>query len=407
MSSGKGAVRSAELPPEFLVAELGCYPLQAHETVLVIKTLTLETSEITHEQRSLIAVGTSISTVIDLPAQGAIYIFDVIPVVPDPDRPETNRKLKLIAREEVKGAVTALSEAGTQGFLVAAQAQKCVVRGLKEDGSLLPVAFMDMMCHVSVARCLPGTGMCLFGDAWKGIWFVGYMEEPYKMGLLGKSTGRLEVMAADFLPDTDQLYMVVGDADCNIHIFQYDPEHPKSLSGTHLLPLRTFHTGHFPTTITRIPSSSVSSPPSLPSASSPAPASPPTTTTTTTTTSQQILLTTLTGAIALITRLSESGYRRLSSVQAQLYASLEHPCGLNPKSHRLSAAGRGLSGTLVLDGYLADRGVLDGGLLARWTELDVGRRAEICSRAGTDEDELLLDLRAVGVVGVDHVLAYL
>lgn len=50
-----------------------------------------------------------------------------------------------------------------------------MVRGLKEDGSLLPVAFMDMMCYVSVARCLPRTGICLMGDAWKGVWFVGYL----------------------------------------------------------------------------------------------------------------------------------------------------------------------------------------------------------------------------------------
>lgn len=132
-------------------------------------------SEITHERKTLIAVGTSLALVTDQLARGIIYIFDVIPVIPDPSRPETDRKLKLLAREEVKGAVTALSDVGTQGFLLVAQGQKCMVRGLKEDGSLLPVAFLDMMCYVSVARCLPGTGLCLMGDALKGVWFVGYL----------------------------------------------------------------------------------------------------------------------------------------------------------------------------------------------------------------------------------------
>ena len=123
-------------------------------------------------------MGTSNAVVADQPARGTIYIFDVIHVVPEPDRPETDRRLKLIAKEDVKGAVTALSEVGSQGFLLVAQGQKCMVRGLKEDGSLLPVAFLDMMCYVSVARALPGTGYCLMGDAIKGLWFVGYMVRP-------------------------------------------------------------------------------------------------------------------------------------------------------------------------------------------------------------------------------------
>ncbi len=175
------------------------FALPEGHVVLCMETLYLEVSEITHERRHLIGVGTgaispatSASPAVDgshhpynyqpqpqqqqqqQGARGSIYIFDVIPVVPEPDRPETRRRLKLLAKEEVKGAVTALCEVGTQGFLLAAQGQKCMVRGLKEDGSLLPVAFMDMMCHVSAARCLPGTGLCVLADAVKGVWFVGY-----------------------------------------------------------------------------------------------------------------------------------------------------------------------------------------------------------------------------------------
>lgn len=44
------------------------------------------------------------------------------------------------------------------------------------------------------------------------------------MRLFGKDTNHLEVIAADFLPDGKQLYIVVADADCNIHILQFDPE---------------------------------------------------------------------------------------------------------------------------------------------------------------------------------------
>ena len=44
------------------------------------------------------------------------------------------------------------------------------------------------------------------------------------MRLFGKATNRLEVVAADFLPDGNQLYIVVADADGNIHVLQFDPE---------------------------------------------------------------------------------------------------------------------------------------------------------------------------------------
>lgn len=138
-----------------------------------MKLLNLEVSENTHERKPLIAVGTAIVRGEDLAAKGCIYILEVVTVVPEPSRPETNRKLRLVVKEEVKGAVTALSEIGS-GFMLVTQGQKCMVRGLKEDGTLLPVAFMDLQCYVTVAKSFPGTGMVLMGDAEKGVWFTGY-----------------------------------------------------------------------------------------------------------------------------------------------------------------------------------------------------------------------------------------
>ena len=189
-----------------------------------VKTMSLETSEVTHERQDLVAVGTAIIRGEELPAIGRIYVFDIIDVVPEPVRPETGKKMKLIAKEEVKGAVTDLCETGTQGFMLVAQGQKCMVRGLKEDGTLLPVAFMDMQCYVSSIKELKGTGLCVMSDAIKGIWFAGYTEDPYQLRLFGKSSKHLEVITADFLPDGKQLYIVAADADCNIHVLQFDPE---------------------------------------------------------------------------------------------------------------------------------------------------------------------------------------
>ncbi|KAG7005916.1 protein CFT1 [Physcia stellaris] len=321
--------------------------LDIGEVIMSIKIMSLETSEHTHERRSLVVVGTAIIRGEDLPAIGRIYVFDINDVVPEPDRPETGKKLKLIAREEVKGAVTALTEIGTQGFLLAAQGQKCMVRGLKEDGSLLPVAFMDMQCYVSAAKELKGTGLCVMGDAIKGIWFAGYTEDPYQLRLFGKSSKHIEVLAADFLPDGKQLYVVAADSDCNIHVLQFDPENPKSLSGSHLLPLSTFHTGHFPTTLTLLPAS---------------PSSP-----------RSLLLTTQSGALALISPLPPSSHRTLSALQSHLQTALPHAAGLNPKIYRHAGDVESLVGG---GGYGAGGrgGVIDGMVVRRWNEGGSWRR---------------------------------
>lgn len=44
------------------------------------------------------------------------------------------------------------------------------------------------------------------------------------MTLFSKDPEYLEVVAADFLPDGNQLYILVADSDCNLHVLQYDPE---------------------------------------------------------------------------------------------------------------------------------------------------------------------------------------
>lgn len=199
--------------------------LEPCETIMCIKSLNLEVSESTNERRQLITVGTALSKGEDLATKGRLYVYDIVTVVPEPDRPETNKRLKLIAKEEIpRGAITGVSEVGTQGFMLVAQGQKCMVRGLKEDGTLLPVAFMDMNCYVTTVKELGGTGLCIMTDAVKGVWFTGYTEEPYKMILFGKSARNMEVVTADLLPDGKDLYIVVADSDCNLHILQYDPE---------------------------------------------------------------------------------------------------------------------------------------------------------------------------------------
>ncbi|KAL4813383.1 CPSF A subunit region-domain-containing protein [Aspergillus spinulosporus] len=360
------------------------YPLESAEHIMAMKTMSLEVSENTHERRDMIVVGTSLARGEDIPSRGCIYVFEIIEVVPDPEQPETNRRLKLIGKEPVKGAVTALSEIGGQGFLIAAQGQKSMVRGLKEDGSLLPVAFMDMQCYVSVIKELKGTGMCIFGDAVKGLWFAGYSEEPYKMSLFAKDLDYLEVLAADFLPDGNKLFIVVADSDCNLYVLQYDPEDPNSSNGDKLLNRSKFHTGNFASTVTLLPRTLVSSERAM--------SGPDNMDIDSTAPLHQVLVTSHNGSIGLVTCVSEESYRRLSALQSQLTNTLEHPCGLNPRAYRA-----------VESDASAGRGMLDSNLLLQYLDMSKQRKAEIAGRVGATEWEIRADLEAIGGEGLGYL----
>ncbi|PBP22428.1 CPSF A subunit region [Diplocarpon rosae] len=356
--------------------------LAPYEVIMCIKTLNLETSEITNDRRQLIAVGTGISKGEDLAIKGRIHVYDVVTVVPEPDRPETNKRLKLIAKEEIaRGAITCISEIGTQGFMLVSQGQKCMVRGLKEDGTLLPVAFMDLNCYVTSIKELRGTGICVFSDAIKGVWIAGYTEEPYKMMLFGKSAKNMEIMEVDLLPDGNELYVVAADSDCNLHIMQFDPEHPKSLQGHLLLHRSTFALGgHLPTSMTVLPRTKAATllPPSPEAMDTAAEATIP---------EHEILLTSSTGCISLLTPLSEAQYRRLSTLSSHLINTLYHACGLNPRAYRVDKD--------APEGMVGSRTVIDGTILMRWMDLGSQRRAEVAGRVGVDVEEIRDDLASL------------
>lgn len=215
------------------------------------------------------------------------------------------------------------------------------------------------------------------------------------MTLFGKQSHDMEVVVADILPIGRELYIVVADGDCNLHILQFDPERklefhnlafyfanrpldPKSLQGQLLLHRTTFSLGgHLPTTMTLLPrTESTSTPPETPVT--------PNFAADDTIIPQQLLITTTTGAIYLLQPLSEAKYRRLGTIANHLSNILWHPCGLNPKSYRISNE--------APEAVIGGRPIVDGMIAMRWMELGSQRRAEIAGRVGVDAETIRDDL---------------
>ncbi|KAK9323224.1 CPSF A subunit region-domain-containing protein [Lipomyces orientalis] len=366
------------------------YEFEAAEVALVVKTVRLQVSENSQVRRQYVAVGTGIFFGEDLPAKGYVYIFEIIEVVPEPGKPENNHKLKLIVKEDVRGVVSTLCD--VNGYLLAAQGQKVMVRALREDNSFLPVAFMDMNLYVSEAKCIKN--MILMGDAMKSVWFVGFSEEPFKMQLFGKDLQRIEVVAAEFVVDGAVLHFVIADTKRKIHILQYDPEDPRSLSGQRLIRKSDFFTGHDIESFVMVPKSQFAN--DLTVNSDPVVKTNETNPSVARKDQYMAIACTRAGSIAAVLPVSESKYRRLVSVQQQLTDKIEHVAGLNPRMYRALSATPDLNSA-------ASRAVLDGNLILKLESLSLERQLEVFERAGKGSEQ---EIRQ-HLIELDKALSYM
>jgi cleavage and polyadenylation specificity factor subunit 1 len=202
------------------------------------------------------------------------------------------------------------------------------------------------------------------------------------MQLFGRDQMNLDVVAAEFLPQGKQLFIIAADGDGTLHVLQYDPENPKSVRGTKLLHRSTFRSGAFPTTMTLLSRTAVSSETPLSTSTygqdmavEPA--------------SQQILVTTQEGGLGLITPLSEQSYRRLSTLQNILIANLEHPCGLNPRAYR----------AVESDG-IGGRAIIDGSVVQKWLDQSSQHKSSMADKCGGTVWDVRGDLETIGGGGL-------
>ncbi|KAK9727894.1 mRNA cleavage and polyadenylation factor subunit [Basidiobolus ranarum] len=336
-----------------------------NEHAMCIKYVELESKQTASGRKNFVAVGTSILAGEDISARGAIYIFDVIEVVPEPDNPQTNHKLKLLYREEVKGSVSALCD--VNGYLVTCVGPKVIIRSFEDNESLVGVAFIDVQIYVTSASSVKN--LILIGDVYKSIWFLAFQEEPAKLVLLGKDYHPLDIQCTNFLIDDKTLNFVVSDNDKNVHLFSYSPYNVQSFSGQKLIRRGDFHCGASVQTMTRIAKKPIPSEDG------------------TTTPSRQhlCLCGTLDGSVQMIVPVSEKLYKRMQLLYTQLVNGLQHPAGLNPKAHRLVQTKK----RNILNPV---KNILDGDILSLFSSLAINRQKEMTKQIGTTEDRILNDL---------------
>ncbi|KAI8362546.1 CPSF A subunit region-domain-containing protein [Mortierella sp. GBAus27b] len=346
------------------------YELNEYELVTSIETVSLESSQDASGRKKFIAVGTSYIKGEDSAMRGTIYIFDIIDVVPEPDNPQTDHKLKLLHSEEVKGAVTAM--AALSGYLLTCVGTKVVVRSFEDNETLTGIAFIDVQIYVTSVKVVKNTIM--LADAYKSVWFVGFQDEPTKLVLLGKDYHPMEAMNVSYLIENQTLQIAVADSEKNVRLLQYAPFNVQSFSGQKLICRGDYHVG------SQV-QSTISVPKIVLSGSDEG-------------ISHLMIGGTLDGGLCMITPIPEKTSKRLALLSTQIINGVQHAAGLNPRAFRLLQSKDRLN-------YNPAKGILDGDLLFEYINLPANRQKEMTKQIGTGVDRVMDDLAGIAVAA-DH-----
>ncbi|KAJ3323017.1 Cleavage and polyadenylation specificity factor subunit 1 [Boothiomyces sp. JEL0866] len=347
--------------------------LRETEQILSMATVELASTENTSGRKTFIAVGTGYMRSEDLVNRGRLLVYEVIDVVPDPNNPQTNHKLKLFYSSDEKNTVAAVC--AVNGYLLAAIGTKVIMYAM-ESGSLNGVAFLDVCIFVVSMSAVKN--FIQISDVYKSVWFVVFQEDPAKLVLLGKDLYQTHVFSSEFVIGDSDLAIIVSDEEKNLHILTYEPISINDLSqrGERLLRRGESNIGvevqsmnrikHHPK---KINNKYVAS------------------------TNMAVVATTLAGSIVLITPIPEKMFKRLYGLYSRMVTHLEHYAGLNPRGYRqLKLPIRSIYSNPILTGPPGPRGILDGDMLYRYLNLSVTNQREMAKAVGSRDDRVIDDL---------------
>ena len=337
------------------------------EYVTCMKHLYLSSEGMHSGQRGFIVVGTNFSYGEDITSRGHVKIYDIIEVVPEPGQPLTKNKIKTMYDKEQKGPVTAIS--AVSGFLVSTVGQKIYIWQFK-DKDLHGIAFIDSQVYVHQIHSLKN--FLLVGDVYKSINVLQYQQDYRTVSLISRDTNPMEVYACEFTIDNGHLGFVATDSMRNLCVFMYSPDSREAMGGHRLMRKADFHMGQHINTMWRV-RAKLSDP----------------------STSQRLLAAnekrhvtwyaTLDGSMGHLLPVAEKTYRRLLMLMNVMTNNLPHIAGLNPKGFRTIRQNR-------KDLRNPNRGIVDGDLVFKFTDLTAALKAEFARKIGTSADEIMDDL---------------
>jgi len=298
-------------------------------------------------------------------------LFDLIEVVPEPDKPWTKYKLKQVYAKEQKGPVSAITS--IMGFLVTSVGQKVYLWQLKDE-DIVGVAFIDT--NIFIHQMVSIKSLILVADVYKSVTVLRFQSEFRTLSMVSRDYNPLMVYQIEFLVDNANLAFMATDTEANLSIFMYQPESRESHGGQKLLRRADYHLGQKVHCMFRVACNFKHQ------------------------FDKKVLaydnkhltfFATLDGGFGFVLPLPEKTYRRLFMLQNVLLTHSAHLCGLNPKAYRTIKQSR-----RVLTNPA--RGIIDGELIWQYMQLNFTDKQEIAKKIGTKVEEIYQDIFEIDTV---------
>ncbi|CAI5759340.1 unnamed protein product [Candida verbasci] len=190
--------------------------LKDNEVGMSLKSMILKIGAF---KREYIVLGTGKYRIEDLATNGSFKIFEILDLIPEPGKPETNHKFKQTFNEDTRGAATSVCEISSR-FMIT-QGQKIIIRELEDDG-VVPVAFLDIPTFVTDSKSFGN--LLLLNDSLKGPWLIGFDADPYRALKFATTGFQFNVEVGEFSNFKDELYLTVGDNNSILYTLNFVPE---------------------------------------------------------------------------------------------------------------------------------------------------------------------------------------
>eukprot|EP00127_Corallochytrium_limacisporum_P002902 Clim_evm81s142 gene=Clim_evmTU81s142 len=345
------------------------------ERVVDVKAVSLKSQTAGGQLREFVAVSTVGAAGEACSARGRVLIFQIIAVNPQPGRPETNHKLKLLYDKEQRGPVTQIHDCG--GHLMTNIGQKIIVQEFEDSGDtkLSGRAFVDTQIYLN--NIIVHGQVAAVSDIYCGVRLLHYAQEDKTLALASRDPHHRLTYHLNWFVEGKNLAILSTDEDGNCYVQTYEPLNTETDFGSYLYPRIAFNIGDAYGAGTRYRCN---------------PSIDPKTGQVRLSTRHANLLGSVSGSFAVVLPIPEKSYRRLNFMQNKLRDVIEPLAGLNFKGARLlRSKDRSLSGTMA--------NYIDGDLVWRFRNLPSRIQSNLAKQYGTKiatimDEDLLATQRA-------------
>lgn len=210
---------------------ISTYELDENEYIFHVKYLILDDMQGNYGKSPFLLVCTTFIEGEDRPARGRLHVLEIISVVPSPESPFRDCKLKVLGIEKTKGSIVQCSE--VRGKIALCLGTKIMIYKIDRSTGIIPIGFYDL--HIFTSSISVMKNYILASDIYRGLSFFFFQSKPIRLHLISSSEPLKNVTSTEFLTAGNELSMVCCDSKGTIHAYTYSPNNIISMDGAKLV----------------------------------------------------------------------------------------------------------------------------------------------------------------------------